>query len=128
MLKEQARFLANSVFLMDLSLTAAAFFLAFWVRASLLPTLLPERFPAFYPLSMYLPLLPLVLLIWGVLFFASDRYRSHRTVMLLDEALEIVKVCVSALAILALAFYVFRLDQRLLGGSSWWACSPAPSC
>ena len=92
MLKEQTRFLATSVFLMDLALTSAAFFFAFWVRAVVLPAVLPGRFSAFYPLSAYLPLLPLVLLIWGVLLLASDRYRSHRTVVLLDEALEIVKV------------------------------------
>jgi exopolysaccharide biosynthesis polyprenyl glycosylphosphotransferase len=119
MLKEQTRFLATSVFLMDLALTSAAFFFAFWVRAVVLPAVLPGRFSAFYPLSAYLPLLPLVLLIWGVLLLASDRYRSHRTVVLLDEALEIVKVCVSGLAILAFTFYAFRLDERLLGGDEF---------
>lgn len=119
MLKEQARILVTSVFLTDLALVASAFFLAFWVRADVLPALLPQSFSAFYPISAYLPLLPLVLLIWGVLLYGSDRYRSHRTVVLLDEALEIVKVCATGLAILALAVYVFRLDERILGGDEF---------
>lgn len=119
MLKEQARFLATSVFLVDLGLVVVAFFLAFWVRADLLPAFFPDQFSAFYPLTTYLPLLPLVIVIWGALLQASDRYRSHRTVVLLDEAFEIVKVCASGLAILALTFYAFRLDERLLAGDEF---------
>ena len=119
MLKEQARFLAASVFLADLSLTAAAFFFAFWIRADLLPLWMPERFSSFYPLSNYLPLLPLVLLIWGTLLLVSDRYRSHRTVRLVDEAVEIVRISLLGLAMLALVVYAFRLDDELLGGDQF---------
>ncbi len=119
MLKEQARALAVSVFLTDLALTAAAFFLAFWIRADVLPFFLPERFSAFYPLADYLPLLPLMLLIWGALLLASDRYRSHRTMRLVDEALEIIRVSVSGLAVLALVVYAFKLDEKLLGGDEF---------
>jgi len=119
MLKEQARLLTATIFTVDLALTALAFFLAFWVRATALPKLMPETFQPFYPLSTYLPLLPLILVIWGVLFLASDRYRSHRTVMLLDEALEIIRISATGLAVLALAFYVLQLDERLLGGDQF---------
>lgn len=116
MLKEQSRLLTGVIFTIDLLLTTVAFFLAFWVRAKLLPILLPESFAAFYPLSAYLPMLPVVLLIWGSLLLASDRYRSHRTVRLLDEALEIIRICALGMATLALAVYALRLDERLLGG------------
>jgi exopolysaccharide biosynthesis polyprenyl glycosylphosphotransferase len=119
MLKERARLLTAVIFLADLVLISLAFFLAFWVRAAVLPYMMPNAFSAFYPLSTYLPLLPLVLLIWGGLLLGSDRYRSHRTVMVLDEALEIIRISASGLAVLALAFYVLRLDERLLAGDQF---------
>ncbi len=115
MLKEQTRLLATSIFIVDLGLTTLAFFLAYWTRAFILPALLPGAFPSFYPLSTYLPLLPLVLLIWSALLLFSDCYRSHRTVPLLEEALTIIKVCATGLAILALTIYALRLDQHYLG-------------
>ena len=62
----------------------------------MLPRLAPETFPSrLYPLAEYLPLLPLALAIWGVLLLRSGRYRSHRTVPLLDEAWAIIRVCLS---------------------------------
>jgi len=116
MLKEQARFLAVVIFLADMALVAAAFFLAYGCRADLLPALFPNHFPApFYPLGKYLPLLPLVLLIWAPLLLVSGRYRSHRTVPLGEEAQAIIRICATGLAVLALAIYVLRLDERLLG-------------
>jgi len=119
MLKERARFLATSIFVLDLCLVAVAFFLAFWCRASLLPELIPELSTRFYPLSTYLPMLPLVLVVWGALLLSSDCYRSHRTVTLLEEAWDVVKVCVSALAVLALVIYTLRLNERFLGGDQF---------
>jgi exopolysaccharide biosynthesis polyprenyl glycosylphosphotransferase len=119
MLKERARFLATSIFILDLFLVTVAFFLAFWCRASLLPELIPELSTRFYPLSTYLPMLPMVLVVWGALLLSSDCYRSHRTVTLLEEAWDIVKVCVSALAVLALVIYTLRLNERFLGGDQF---------
>ena len=66
MLKERARILAVGIFLLDLALVAAAFLSAFAVRSWFLPWLAPGTFPShLYPLSEYLPLLPLALAIWG---------------------------------------------------------------
>jgi exopolysaccharide biosynthesis polyprenyl glycosylphosphotransferase len=107
--------------------------LAFWTRSYPLPALFPDLFgDSFYPLHTYLPLLPLVLFLWGTLLLTSDCYRSHRTVSLLDEARDIVKVCASGLAALALCNYSLRLDQRILGDDhfsrlwvvmvAFWAC------
>ncbi len=116
MLKERARILAASIFLLDLSLVAIAFLLAFSLRSSILPRVAPGAFGApFYPLIVYLPLLPLALAIWGALLLASGRYRSHRTVPLLDEAWAIVRVCTAGSIVFTLALYIFRLDVRLLG-------------
>ncbi len=115
MLKERARLLTASIFLLDLALVSAAFFLAWWLRSYLFPFVFPELVPApFYPVSIYLPLLPLVLLIWGTLLMTSDCYRSHRTVPLLEEAWDILRVCASGLAILALTLYALRINELML--------------
>ena len=116
MLKERARILAASIFLLDLALVAAAFLLAFSLRSWILPRLVPQAFPArLYPLTAYLPLLPLALVIWGVLLLLSGRYRSHRTVPLLDESWAVLRVCASGTILFTLALYLLRIDVRLLG-------------
>ncbi|MFY9822822.1 MAG: sugar transferase [Thermoanaerobaculia bacterium] len=115
MLKERARILAVSIFLLDLLLVSAAFLCAFLVRSAVMPKLAPHAFPSsLYPLSSYLLLLPLALLIWGGLLLSSGRYRSHRTVPLLDEAWAIVRVCASGAILFTLALFVGRLDETLL--------------
>jgi exopolysaccharide biosynthesis polyprenyl glycosylphosphotransferase len=116
MLKERARILAVSIFLLDLALVSIAFLSAFSLRSSLLPRVVPQAFPSrLYPLSAYLPLLPLALTIWGGLLLLSGRYRSHRTVPLLDEAWAVVRVCASGAVVFTLVLYIGRLDVRLLG-------------
>jgi exopolysaccharide biosynthesis polyprenyl glycosylphosphotransferase len=116
MLKERARTLAVSIFLLDLTLVAAAFLAAYGVRDSLLPWIAPETFPTrLYPLSEYLPLLPIALAIWGALLLLSGRYRSHRTVPILDEAWAIIRVCALGSAFFTLFLYAARIDERLLG-------------
>ncbi len=119
MLKEQSRLLVAAIFSLDLTLVAAAFLLAYWVRSGLLPELLPRSVSALYPLAAYLPLLPFVLLIWGALLLASGTYRSHRTVPLAKEAWAILRVCATGLAVLALGIFAFRLDEKLLGGDEF---------
>jgi exopolysaccharide biosynthesis polyprenyl glycosylphosphotransferase len=114
MLKERARILAVLIFLLDLTLVAAAFLLAFGVRSTILPHLAPRTFGQLYPLSTYLPLLPLALAIWGVLLLSSGRYRSHRTVPILDEAWAILRVCLTGAIAFTLILYVARLDEQLL--------------
>ncbi len=116
MLKERARILAASIFLVDLALVAAAFLLAFSLRSSILPRIVPQAFPArLYPLTAYLPLLPLALAIWGTLLLMSGRYRSHRTVPLLDESWAVLRVCASGTVLFMLALYILRIDVLLLG-------------
>jgi exopolysaccharide biosynthesis polyprenyl glycosylphosphotransferase len=115
MLKERARILAVGIFCLDLAVVAAAFLAAFAIRSTFLPRLVPQAFPSrLYPLVEYLPLLPLALAIWGVLLLSSGRYRSHRTVPLLDEAWAIVRVCTTGAVLFTLILYVGRLDERIL--------------
>ena len=127
MLKERARILTVAIFSLDLALVSVAFLWSYWLRDAVLPRLAPETFPSrLYPLTEYLPLLPLALAIWGALLLSSGRYRSHRTVPLLDEAWAIVRVSVSGAVLFTLALYVSRWDERLLGDdriSRFWALS-----
>ncbi|MEA2600794.1 MAG: hypothetical protein QOF89_1786 [Acidobacteriota bacterium] len=124
MLKERARILAVGIFLLDLTLVSAAFLCAFLMRNSVMPRVAPHAFPSpLYPLSSYLPLLPLALLIWGTLLLSSGRYRSHRTVPLLDEAWAVLRVCASGAILFTLILFVGRLDEKMLGAdrvSRFW--------
>jgi exopolysaccharide biosynthesis polyprenyl glycosylphosphotransferase len=116
MLKERARILAVAIFALDLSLVSAAFLCAYGLRDAVLPRMAPGTFPSpLYSLGDYLPLLPLALAIWGGLLLSSGRYRSHRTVPLLDEAWAILRVCLSGAVLFTLALYLTRWDERLLG-------------
>jgi exopolysaccharide biosynthesis polyprenyl glycosylphosphotransferase len=115
MLKQSARILTVTVFLADLLLVAVAFVLAHSLRSEVLPLVAPNWFPSrLYPLDRYLPLLPLALTVWGVLFFRNRLYRSHRTVPLYEECWAVVNICLSGAVVFALAIYVFRLDSLLL--------------
>jgi exopolysaccharide biosynthesis polyprenyl glycosylphosphotransferase len=124
MLKERARTLAVSIFLIDLTLVAAAFLAAYWTRDSIFPRIWPETFPTrLYPLAEYLPLLPLALTIWGALLLMSGRYRSHRTVPILEEAWAVIRVCLVGAAFFTLLLYAARIDEQLLGNdkiSRFW--------
>src|SRR5436305_14671770 len=107
MLKQKARMIARVVYLADLALTSAAFFAAFYIRDLLLPLLAPRRFPTgLFPLSEYLKVYPVVLIIWSVLLFTYHSYHSHRTVPLRREALTVFRVVVVGNVILATLAYL----------------------
>jgi FlaA1/EpsC-like NDP-sugar epimerase len=117
MLKQQARLLAVTVFLIDLALVSIAFGLAFVVRDAWLPQALPEQFSAgLYAFQRYLPFLPLALLVWAVALLSGGRYRSHRTANLRDEVAALFRVTAAATVSWALAIFVLRLDASLLDG------------
>ena len=71
-------------------LVAGAFLIAFWLRDGVLPSIgwFQGRL---YPLRDYLPLLAVALGVWGAFLLASDQYRSHRTVPLLQEAWDLLR-------------------------------------
>ena len=114
MLKERAKVLNLAVFVADLSLVAAAFLLAFWLRDGVFPSMgwFEGRL---YPLNDYLPLLAVALGIWGAFLLASDQYRSHRTIPLLQEAWDLLRANGGAAIAFILVLYAGRLDERLLG-------------
>ncbi|MGZ8867711.1 MAG: sugar transferase [Thermoanaerobaculia bacterium] len=110
MLKQQARLIARVVYFLDLALTSAAFFAAFFIRDLLLPQIAPDRFPnGLFPLREYLRVYPLVLIIWSILLFTYHSYHSHRTISLVKEALTILRVVLVGNAILATFAYLWPL-------------------
>ena len=133
MLKQQARLLNAVLFVLDLGLVAAAAVIAYWLRSTALPALLPGLFSGhLYPLRAYLPLVPLAVSIWASLLLLTGEYRSHRTVPLLDEAWDVVRASITGSVIFTLAIYVFRLDEALLGDDlisrSWILLFSALAC
>ncbi len=104
MLKQQAKLVARLVYLVDITLVSAAFFLAFLVRDIAFPFFLPQSFPTgLYDLSEYLKVYPIVVLIWSALFFSHRSYHSHRTVPLKIETSEILRVVGGGTVLLATA-------------------------
>ncbi len=112
MLKQKARMIARVVYLVDLALTSAAFFAAFYIRDFLIPMVAPQRFPnGLFPLREYLKVYPIILIIWSVLLFTYHSYHSHRTVPLRREALTVFRVVVVGNVILATLAYLLPLRQ-----------------
>ena len=112
MLKQQASVIARLFFLVDLALTAAAFFVAFFVRDSLLPALMPHQFPGgLYPLDTYVKILPLVLIIWTLLFFSHHAYHSHRTIPIASEVWTTLRIVFFGIFILATVAWLVPLNH-----------------
>ena len=112
MLKQKARFIARVVYFVDLALTSAAFFAAFFIRNVVMPIAAPQHFPTgLFPLPEYLKVYPIVLIIWSVLLFTYHSYHSHRTVPITREALTVLRVVVVGNIILATLAYLLPLRQ-----------------
>ncbi len=112
MLKQKARLVARIVYLIDLALTSAAFFAAFFIRDVVIPYIDPQHFPTgLFPLAEYLKIFPLILIIWSVLFFTYHSYHSHRTIPVTTEALTTVRVVVVGNILLATVAYLIPLRQ-----------------
>jgi exopolysaccharide biosynthesis polyprenyl glycosylphosphotransferase len=112
MLKQKAKVIARIVYVADLALTTVAFFAAFFVRDLLLPAIDPSHFPTgLFPLSEYLKIYPIVLIIWSILLFTYESYHSHRTVPLTREALTTIRVVAVGTVLLATLAYLMPLRQ-----------------
>jgi exopolysaccharide biosynthesis polyprenyl glycosylphosphotransferase len=112
MLKQQAKLVARVVYLVDMSLTTVAFFAAFFVRDFILPKLEPRHFPTgLYPITEYLKIYPIVLIIWSLLFFSNHSYHSHRTMPLRREAGSMLRIVAIGTLLLATVAYLVPLRQ-----------------
>jgi exopolysaccharide biosynthesis polyprenyl glycosylphosphotransferase len=112
MLKQKARLVNRVVYLVDLALTSVAFFAAFALRNAVLPLIAPGQFPTgLFPLTEYLKVYPLVLIIWSVLLFTYHSYHSHRTIPLTREVMTNLRVVLVGNVILATLAYLLPLRQ-----------------
>lgn len=112
MLKEQARAVARLVWLADLTLTSAAFLLAFYIRDRILPLIWPDQFPTgLFPVERYLTILPIVLVIWSLLLFSHHTYHSHRTVSIFEEAKTTIRIVGTGVILLATVAWFAPLRQ-----------------
>lgn len=112
MLKQKASVIARIVYLIDLALTTVAFFAAFFLRDVVIPHLAPETFPTgLFPLSDYLKIYPIVLVIWSALLFSYHSYHSHRTISLTRETATIIRVVAVGNVLLATLAYLIPLHQ-----------------
>ena len=119
MFRERARLVALGLLALDLIAVSAAFFLAYWLRSALFPALGWSDY-SLYELRLYLPLLPLSLMLWLAALLAFGRYRAHQIPSLQREIVVIARACALAGLLLVGTIYAFRLDARLLAGN------PAP--
>jgi exopolysaccharide biosynthesis polyprenyl glycosylphosphotransferase len=112
MLKQKASLIARIVYLADLALTTVAFFIAFFLRDIVLPAVFPAYFPTgLFPLSEYLKIYPIVLIVWSALFFTYHSYHSHRTIPLTREVATVLRVVFVGNVLLATLAYLLPLRQ-----------------
>src|ERR1043166_2386208 len=113
MLKQKARLVNRIVYLAARALTSVAFFAAFALRNAVFPLVAPSQFPTgLYPLTEYLKVYPLVLIIWSVLLFTYHSYHSHRTIPLNREVLTTLRIVLVGNVILATLAYLLPLRQE----------------
>jgi exopolysaccharide biosynthesis polyprenyl glycosylphosphotransferase len=110
-LREPARLIAYRRLLLDELLTAASFLAAHQLRSHLGPVLLPSVFPGgLYPLATYLPLLPFVLVVWGLLLTALRAAAPGEAFSLPREIGRVVRAVALGVLLVASAGYLFRLE------------------
>ena len=111
MLREPARLIAYRRLLLDELLTAASFLAAHQLRSHLGPVLLPSVFPGgLYPLSTYLPLLPFVLVVWGLLLTALRAAAPGEAFSLSREIGRVLRAVALGVLVVASAGYLLRLE------------------
>ena len=117
MLKQQARLVATGLKLFDLAVLVAAFPVAYLLR----DRLLGARYTGLFPISYYLPLLAISLLLWIAAAWLLQVYGAYRTRSLAKElfrlggALALVAVVVAAGSFLAKAGELSRLFVGTIG-------------
>ena len=99
----------------DLLATLAAFLLAWFVRFNLEVPALTKGVPDF---GRYLELLPIVLVIWPIVFYFHGLYQSRRDRSRVDDALTILLAAVVATFVLSALMAWYRPTQLTLAGST----------
>lgn len=110
MLRESERLIAYRRLVIDVLLTSVSFLLAHQLRSHVAPHLAPSLFPGgLYPLSDYLPMLPLVLVVWSVLLAAMRQVSPGRVFSLTREIALAIRAVTLGVVLIAAAGYLLRL-------------------
>ena len=109
MLKQQARAIAAISYAADLAVTLGAVPLAYFLRSSILPRLLPGVYPTgLVDFPLYLVVVGPMVVVWSALLWASRAYRSRRTLGLKDEVSMVARVALFGSLALTLIVYAAR--------------------
>ncbi len=109
MLKQQARAIAALSYVTDLGVTLAAVPVAYWLRNDLFPRLFPRLYPAgLLDFSLYLVVVGPIVVLWSLLLFLSNAYRSRRTLGLADEVSMVARVSFFGTLLLTLVVFAAR--------------------
>ncbi|MEW6337120.1 MAG: sugar transferase [Acidobacteriota bacterium] len=110
MLRESERLIAYRRLVIDVLLTSVSFLLAHQLRSHVAPHLAPALFPGgLYPLGDYLPMLPLVLVVWSVLLAAMRQVSPGRVFSLTREISLAIRAVTLGVVLIAAAGYLLRL-------------------
>jgi len=109
MLKQQARAIAALSYATDLGVTLAAVPVAYWLRNDLFPHVFPRLYPAgLLEFSLYLIVVGPIVVLWSLLLFLSNAYRSRRTLGLADEVSMVARVSFFGTLLLTLVVFAAR--------------------
>ncbi|MEM7354879.1 MAG: undecaprenyl-phosphate glucose phosphotransferase [Acidobacteriota bacterium] len=112
MIQRRRRSTASLYLASDLLATLAAFLLAWFVRFNLEVPALTKGVPDF---GRYLWLLPIVLVIWPIVFYFHGLYQSRRDRSRVDDALTILLAAVVATFVLSALLAWYRPTQLVAG-------------
>lgn len=104
MLREHVRLVSTSLYITDIVLTVASFAIAYWVRAYGLDG---YDLKPLYSVDTYYWIIPVIVVLWSILFRYFGVYKSYRTSSTLTEVLLICKsVLLGGVVVGAVAFLV----------------------
>jgi len=108
LLRERAKLIEMTLYLLDMGASAGAFLIAYWARKELAP----PGFPPLLPISNYMSLILLIIPIWALCFRFSSLYRSYRTSTIYRECLALIKMVI--ICGMILGFGIFIVKEHML--------------
>jgi len=104
MLKERVKVISRLLFFSDILLTIFSFILAYLIRE----IFFSEEFGLLFPLSQYLQLIPIIILVWGFNLHFLKTYKSYRMISLFKGFWDLFKVIFLSGLFLILFIFLFK--------------------
>lgn len=105
MLRQRAKLIASLVYIGNVMCIAASFFLAYWIRNTLLST----QYGKLSPVQNYLWLLLFILVVWSFLLYHFGLYRSYRVKSFRVELRDLVKTVLWGTLLIGVLIFTFKL-------------------